>query len=172
MAFTFPTPPKLAAVLNALTYDPPTRPFSLALLSTKQPGKAALGISATVDGPNGATFLPGKDVPFTLVSLQQGGFTTIDPSPKGWLRLVDETSNPVDLEIENIAINVSTQSECSRLVGSLDALILPAQAGISLTHDGQAQTLADLAAAAKPDQPIQIHALFTGESMNFDFGSL
>jgi hypothetical protein len=175
----FPTPQKLAATLNDLAYAPSARPVSIALLSSKGPAAAAIAISATVDGPNGQIFPPAEKPDFVQALLGPGSLQTSSPQPTGWLHFVDD-EGPVSIAIENVTLTASTKAGCTQLVGSLDAVIPASQAGVTITRDGVARTIGELAATDASDggqvldggaQGYPLHALFAGASMTFDFAS-
>lgn len=182
MSFAFPTPVAFASVLNSLTYDPGTHPIGVVLLGEKGAESASVGISAMVEGAGAETvFVHGKDVPFMQAQLRHGGFETASPASKGWLRIKDDSSAPVDIELESISLRVTTRQECSQVLAVLDASIAESALGLVIEHGGQSATIGDLLVddgaggeGGRSTAPgsRQVHAVFAGESTNFDFGSL
>jgi hypothetical protein len=174
MAFVAPTPEPLAQALSALAYDPLSHPLSIVLAGAS----AKMGASATQDGGSGlAVFPPGEAPELVPAIIAAGGFETGAPQAVGYLRFVD-AMGPVSIEVTGVTLKASTSSGCSTLLATLTAII-PASEGSKTLHlKGGASTIAELGGsdgggekdAGPPSW--EIRALFSGETMAFDFTTL
>lgn len=165
MSFTEPAPVALAAALNRALFGYDAHGTSVVVHG------AAATTWPTEPAPSGDHVLVGEPT-FTTIVKDLGGFRSETPQDTGWLRLHDD-HGAVDLEIHSVSVDARAGADCSQIFVVLDAII-PTEAGsVSLTLDGTTATIAELAGGAEPPtQGWPVRALFLGESIAFDFGSL
>ncbi len=183
IGFMSPTPIELASVLNKLAYDDTySHPLSIVLSASMPDVKdPMMAISATEDLGSGThTFI--NEVPkLVSASVGAGHFYTVDQQEKGYLHIRHQAGE-VDIELSNIYLTAETSQNCNKVFATLIAIIPDSQGSIELTFDNTTKTIAELAAGngggggaggGKPPAPgWQLQALFLGETINFDFGTL
>jgi hypothetical protein len=177
-AFVFPTAKALAQELSALTYDYNAHPLTV-VLAAKPGGVGLVAVSATESGSGGPQVFPdGKKPALVTAAISSGGFATATAQTEGWLRVVDQ-SGPKDIALENVELTATTGGKCSTLSASVTAVIPASQGSLSLDLPSGAKTIAELAGGSSgggqtPDggagYPLKL--VFSGESTDFDFGSL
>jgi hypothetical protein len=186
MAFLSPTPADLAAALDHLTfaYMASPRAITVVLQASHGPPDTFMGIGATVDLGNGQAFPAGMAPVFVPALMGYGTFRTGTPQEVAWLRVVDDTGS-VDIELDNVSLEAKTDNQCASVWATLDAVIPSSQEWTTLTIDGVATTLGDLAqgvggaggaGGGGGGGPLPsswpIKAVFQAEAVNFDFNSL
>lgn len=167
-AFTSPTAPRLASVLNQLVYAYEARPLAIVL---RQQGYSRLGAASATSAQGEAMVFSAPAPPLLALDETAQGFGNLTPQPSGVLTLVD-AQGPVTIALEEIRWRARPDDGCGSIWVSFDAII-PASEGATTLHlGGGSASIATLAASADGAYGYPVHAWFLGESTDFDFTSL
>jgi hypothetical protein len=170
MSFAPPTPKDLAVTLGELTYSATEHPIAVVLRSSDATA-TTLAASATMEDSMAlSAFVTDLQPTFTEAAIAQGSFGSLTTQLIGYLR-VRHDAGFLDLELANLNVQAATSSSCGQAFATLDASIPAAEREKSLTLPDGETTVGDLA-GGDPADDIQLRALFSAESVEFDFDSL
>jgi len=171
MSFTPPTAGALGQAFNELAYDFEVHPITVVLRAT-DPQQATIAASSTMYDPNTYmdSFVAGLDPTFTDAGLAQGAFWTGTPQATGYLRLRHD-QGVLDLELTNLTVHATTDSDCNQAFVTLDAIIPVTEKSKQLVYSGGTTTVGDLG-GGDPNNPLPLRALFLTEAISLDWASL
>ena len=173
IAFTAPTPLDMVLAFTELTYDNPTDDLPLLVLLTASFGLASAEMTVSGSEYDDTLFeygFPATKVPvFVPADVGYGEFSNSLPQSLGYLHLTDDDGTTVDIELNNLIVKVKTD-DCLTITATLDAIIPASQAEIELSVGGDTTTIGQL--GGDTGNAVSLRALFQGESVDFDYGTL